>query len=326
MGIDGEPMRNELPLLLSVFGLSCLALACGGEDEDHHEHTTEPFALSFTAVGGGATAGCAAPLTGLGPNGQHRAGVSDLRFYVSNLKIYDDAGEALEVTLDDSEFQYNSADGAVALIDLTGNTEGTCAANAIAFAEGTARTNQKITGKTVVEHASKISFDVGLPQGLMKKTIASSTAESAPSPMNEMYWSWASGYRHLVFNLSVETSTGARGEGYLHVGSRDCGPADGKALEDRDACTYVNTPKVELAAFDLANDEVAIDLSALLSGLDFRSPVYDPETFEVLGEGPGLECHSSPSQPDCAVLFSNLGVDSTSGAAAAAGNRVFKVK
>lgn len=319
-------MRASTFTSLPLLSICLLGLACGDE-EATHEHTAEPFALSFSAAAnGGTSVGCSDPLTGLGPTGQHRAGVSDLRFYVSNLKIFDDEGAALEVELDDNEFQYNSPDGAVALIDLTGNSQGSCAANAIAFAEGTARTNQKLTGKTVVDHASKISFDVGLPQGLMKKTIGSNTAENAPSPMNEMYWSWASGYRHFVFNLSVETSTGARGEGYLHVGSRDCGPADGKALEDREACTYVNTPKVEFATFDLANDEVSVDLSALLAGLDFRAPIYDPETFEVLGEGAGLECHSSPTQPDCTVVFGNLGVDPATGVATAAGNRVFKVK
>lgn len=318
-------LRSWTPLAAAALALGLVA--CGDDETtDDHHHTLEAFSLGFSPMVGDRTVGCTDQMTGLGPDGQHRIAISDLRFYVSNLKFYDADGESLEVELDANEFQYNSPDGQVALIDLTGNSEGSCAGNAIALAEGTARTNSKISGKTVVEHATKVTFDVGLPQPLMKKIIAANTAENAPSPMNEMYWSWASGYRHLVVNLVVETSTGTRGEGYLHVGSRDCGPADGKALEDRDQCTFVNTPKVELTGFDLSTDQVKLDLGALVGGLDFVTAIRDPETHAVIGQGPGLECHSSPSQPDCAVLLSNLGIDPTTGASTAASDRVFKVK
>ncbi len=309
---------------LTLMTVSALAfVACGEED---HDHEPQPFALQFSAIAGGRPAGCTERITGVGPNGQHSAGVSDVRFYVSNLRFSDAEGNPVEVTLEANEFQYNSADGAVALIDLTGNDVGTCASAAIAFAEGTARTNDKIVGNTLLEDVTSVSFDVGLPQPLMKQVIATTTAEAAPSPMNEMYWSWASGYRHLVFNLAVETATGAKGEGYLHVGSRDCGPADGRALEDRAACTYVNSPKVALANFDLTTNQVVVDLSTMLDGLDFVSNIYDPVTFEVIGQGPGVECHSFPGAPDCAPLFSNLGLDFGTGQANPANNKVFKVK
>jgi hypothetical protein len=57
---------------------------------------------------------------------------------------------------------------ATTLIDLISNTDGTCKDAAVAFAEGTARTNLAMMGKTNVEDLAEIHFDVGVPhaQGL----------------------------------------------------------------------------------------------------------------------------------------------------------------
>lgn len=303
----------------------CAALVACGDDSTDETAGQEPFTLRFAATADGASVGCMTPVSDVGPAQAHTLGVSDLRFYVSNLRLLDAEGNALSFTLDESPFQYTSDAGAVALIDLTGNTEGTCAGNAIAFAEGTARTNFVITGKAPVQLVKAVHFDVGLPQPLMRETIATTSAEAAPSPLNEMFWSWASGYRHLVFNFTVTDAEGSAGEGYLHVGSRDCGPPDGLALSDREACDFVNTPRVALDGFDLAADTVQLDLAKLTQGVDLIAPVYDLETFEVIGEGPGVECHSSPMQPDCAFVFGNLGLDMETGDASAESNDVFSI-
>lgn len=300
------------------FSLAFLAVtsACGS-------HAKTPFSLQFEAVANGSPITCSDTITGLGPAGDASAGISDLRFYVSNLQLMDDAGEVVEHTLDVNEFQYTADAGSVALIDLTGNSEGTCDGGAVAFSEGTARTNSVLTGMTAVDHVAAIRFDVGVPQDLMKAVIAENTVEGAPSPLNEMYWTWASGYRHFVLNFAVTAADGARGDGYLHIGSMDCGPDDGLALEDRAACGFVNTPTVDLGAFDLTADTVQIDVAAALRALDFVAPVYDMTTFEVIGEGPGVECHSSPMQPDCPTIFANFGVNDLTGASDAASNTVF---
>lgn len=274
---------------------------------------TEPFSLRFAAVSEGKTVGCTDELQGFGPSPGYRVGLNDLRLYISNLRFQDDAGSPLAVELDRNEFQYAAPEGAVAMIDLTGTAEGSCASTSVAFAEGTARTHGVVTGQAPVGAVASVSFDVGVPQALMKKTIASSTPEGAPSPLNEMYWNWNSGYRHLVLNFAVRDAAGATGGGYVHVGSRDCGQKDGKALEDRDSCTFVNNPAVKLSSFNLAKDTVGIDLRRLLAGIDFKAPIYDPKTYEVIGEGPGVECHSAPDQPDCGPIFSELGLDLQSG-------------
>ncbi len=282
----------------------------------------EPFSLRFAASADGQEVGCGSEITGLGPMGQHVVRPADLRFYVSNLQFFDAAGEPVELELDQDEFQYRSEAGEVALVDLTGTVDGACKASAIAYAEGTARTHTALTGKTHVDHVARVSFEVAVPQQLMQATIATSTAEAAPSPLTEMYWSWATGYRHFVFNFEVDAD-GELGGGYLHIGSRDCGVEGSLALEDRDECGFINNPAIELDGFDLRTNTVMLDIPALLASLDFISPIYDPETFEPIGEGPGVECHSSPMQPDCETIFTNVGLDMASGSASATANTVF---
>ena len=313
---------NKVGNFLAVPSCALIA-ACGGAEGDGAEAV--PFALNFVAVSGAEEIGCADPATGFGPRGQDSVGVADLRFYISNVRFYDGQGRPLAMTLDANEFQYIGDRGSVSLIDLTSNRVGTCSATAIAFAEGTARTNARVTG-TVVDRVQRVDFDVGVPQPLMKDVIATHTAEGAPSPLAEMDWGWAAGHRHFVFNFTVADAQNAPGEGYVHVGSRDCGGDGARALTDRDACGLLNTPSVSLEGVTL-DEEVQVDVAALLSGVDFVAPIYDTEPpFAVIGEGPGVSCHSAPPQAHCTTIFRNLGIDLDTGVADPAQNRVFSVR
>lgn len=318
---------NTLVRTLPLALLGSLAAAGCNSNPDPEESAAAqaPFELRFAAMVDGRKVGCADDLTGFGPSGKHHIGINDLRFYVSNLRFADAQGQVVAATLDSNEFQYASANGSVALIDLTDSSTGSCGSSSLAYSEGTGRTHLAITGKTNLQRVSSVSFDVGVPQALMKKTIATSTPEGAPSPLNEMYWNWNSGYRHLVFNFSVRDAAGGVGAGYLHIGSRDCAPTgEGtKALSDRDTCTFVNTPAVALTSFNLATDTVGLDLRQALDGVDFISPIYDPSTFAVIGQGPGVECHSSPMQSNCPAVFGKFGLDIASGKASSAADVVF---
>ena len=104
--------------LCGIVALTALASGCGA--------APSPFTLQFAATVNGVPVSCAAEFTGLGPSGQNTIGVSDLRFYVSNVQFWDRGGNPVALKLDDNEFQLNDPAGSVALIDLTGNTEGTC--------------------------------------------------------------------------------------------------------------------------------------------------------------------------------------------------------
>ena len=304
-------------LLRTALSFSALALAvgCGAS-------APQPFSLKFAAMVDDKAVTCTDQLSGFGTSSGNTIGLNDLRFYVSNVVLTDAAGKPVETTFDADDFQYRSTSGWVGLIDLASNTEGSCATSAVSGAEGTARTHLALTGTTRVSDVKSVSFDVGVPQAMMKQVIAENSAEGAPSPLAEMYWSWASGYRHFVFNFTVKDAANAAGEGYLHVGSRACGTMTGKALEDRAQCDFVNNPKVALSDFNLETDTVGIDLRRLLAGVDFTSPVYDAN-FMPIGTGPGVECHSSPSQPDCPIIFNSFGLDIATGGATASSDAVF---
>jgi uncharacterized repeat protein (TIGR04052 family) len=296
-----------------------LALVAAGCKSD-----PEPFELKFEATSQGARVDCATPVSGLGTDGTVSVGLSDVRFYVSGLEFLDADGEPVETTFDENEFQYQGDSDRVALIDLTGNSTGSCASSAITYSEGTERTNDVVAGTTLVGDVDTVRFDVGVSQPLMQEIIAANTVESAPSPLDEMYWSWGMGYRHFVFNMTIDDAKGS-GEGYLHLGSTDCGGKGENALESQDRCDFVNTPAVELQGFDLESDVVAVDLSKALGNLDFVVELYDHHSQKPLGDAVGVECHSFPMQPDCATIFENFGMDIETGESSIASETVFGI-
>lgn len=281
----------------------------------------EEFALEFVAVHHGARVGCDDVLMGFGPDADQSVRIADLRLYVSALEFLDADGLVIAHTLDANEFQLDHPEGWVSLVDLAGTDAGACAPDGITFAEGTARLHPTLTGQTAVDDVASVRFDVGVPQAVMSAVIGDYTAEAAPSPLGEMYWSWVTGYRHFVLNMAVDAPE-EQGEGYVHIGSTDCAAKGENALESRSACGAINTPRVAME-FDLVTDVIGIDVGTLLAGLDFRAPVYDPQTFEIIGEQPGVECHSSTLQSDCAQIFDAVGID-PDGDAAADANQVFR--
>ncbi len=296
-------------IISTLFASALFLSGCGGDSSTSGGNTVD-FSLNFKAVHNGVEIDCDNMLTGYGPDASDSIGVQDLRFYISNVQFYNDAGEALDVSFDSNDFQYNSAEGFVALIDLTSNESGYCEGG-----EGTARTNAVITGSVSDANIADVSFDVGLPQAIMKDVIATNTAEDAPTPLNEMYWSWAAGYRHFVFNFSVMDTVGTMGSGLLHIGSRGCGGDGLLALEEKDQCDFVNTPTVTLENFDPDVNNVTLDVTEVLSNLDFEVSMQEQTT-------PGVACHSNPMQADCNDIFTNFGLNIETGLATGS-NAVF---
>lgn len=317
-------------LLLSATAVATLS-ACSLDSETETGEQFSPFSLNFVAQSGGETIDCDAMAMGFGTDGHYAVGVSDLRFYVSNLQFFDQYDAPITINLDDNEFQLNHEQGAVSLIDLTSNTSGTCTADAIEHSEGTARTNHVISGSMLDTGVHRVTFDIGVPQAVMKQVIATQSAEDAPSPLNEMYWSWASGYRHFVMNFAIENMHGNLGEGYIHLGSRGCGSDGLLALENKETCDFVNTPSVELNNFDLVNDQVIINLDDLLANLSFAPAMgghgsHNADSDMEMMDKPSVTCHSaSPEmQPDCGPIFANFGLSTETGSADSANNMVVK--
>jgi uncharacterized repeat protein (TIGR04052 family) len=299
--------------------VACIGLAAAGVlacSDSNGPDELEPFTLTFAAVHDGQTVGCGDALDGFGPTGTVSVELSDLRFYVSNLKFYDEQGAEVPLELDSNPFQYNSEEGDAALVDLTETAAGACAGTGLTFPEGTARTNAVITGRTRPDQVHSLGFDVGIPQALMKHVLATHTDADAPSPLAEMHWSWAFAYRHLVMNFTV-SDDGVPGEGYLHVGSTDCGGDGTRAMTDRETCGRINTPAVRLGHFHFG-DVAGLDVGALLAGLDFQ--VEQSPGGPMI---PGIASHSSPAQPHTEPIFANLGIDPATGSSDAAENTAF---
>lgn len=324
---------------LSATALCVLLASCSSDDDDMvvddivPEGQTEAFALDFAATDGTSIVTCGDVIENLGVGGQNSIEIGDMRFFVGELELLDADGETIEYTLDENDFQYTGTAGRVSLIDLTDNSAGACLEGNPAAAGSTTRTNSQVTGMATSSDIAAVRFSVGVPQALMKATINENTAEGAPSPLNELYWSWASGYRHFVVNFSAAHSDGSTGEGALHIGSTGCTAADGEnALESLDVCEYINTPAVELTG--LTSDSViAVDVSAAIADVDFMIPVRDPDTFEpVIDENgaevmtTGVSCHSSSAQTDCPQIFSNLGMNIEDGSSDASSNSVFSLR
>ncbi|MCB0323276.1 MAG: metallo-mystery pair system four-Cys motif protein [Bdellovibrionales bacterium] len=308
-------------LAASLLAAASLPACSGGGGSSRSE-----VAIQFMAVHAGAEVTCDTPIAGMGTDGATTVGMGDLRFFVSNVRLFDAAGQEIPSELIANDFQYTDETGSVALVDLTGNASGFCTDSAIAFSEGTARVNNQVVLDAQSSDVASIRFDIGVPQALMKNVLSTYSAEDAPSPMGELHWSWAGAYRNFVLNFTVQDANGAPGEGYVHVGSRDCGGNGVVALTDRDACGRLNTPQVELAHFNPTTDTVAVDVGELLHGLSFVTTLYDSEPpFNPIGQGVGAACHSAPvsAQPDCGPVFANLGVDASNGLSSASLNRVF---
>ncbi|NBZ89498.1 MbnP family copper-binding protein [Stagnihabitans tardus] len=272
-----------------------------------------PFTLNFQATDGASPVTCTSVIEGLGPEGRYKVGINDLRFYISDVVFQKADGTSLPAKLDANDFQLTLPEGTVALIDLTGDTEGSCAPGSIQFGEGTAAVNAQVTGMNPLPDATSVSFRIGVPQEVMSAVIAAHSDKDAPKPLDQMYWNWAMGYRHFVLNAKVDVTDGTFGEAYLHIGSMGCGPMEGKALADRPRCDFVNTPLVRLPMAADGSLDVALDLREVLSGYDYVAPVMDMATMTKIGEGPGLACHSGPMQAHCDVLFKTFGISRVTG-------------
>lgn len=274
------------------------------------------FSLQFSAQVDGMELNCTEQYNNLGPEGSYSIGVGDLRFYVSNLKFYDNSDVEIAVTLDSNDFQLNHDNGSVSLIDLSpaGTSDDYCG-----IQSGTPRVNGIITGQVADDAIASVSFDVGVPQATMKAVIAAAASTNdAPSPLAELDWSWASGYKHFSLNFTTmdATHTELTANSGVHFGSRDCGAGEtNKALSERDQCGLLNTPKVRLSDFDPSVNRVVVDIAQILANLNDGD-------FNVGGSF-GLQCHSGQAQASCDKLFNNFGVNLATGLADATDNSVF---
>ena len=279
--------------LIAAAGLT----ACGGSDGPLPDKVV---AINFAAVNGSTPVKCGTQLTGMGSTGV-AADVKDLRFYITNLALVNDKGVAVAVKLDASKWQLTQGTETVSLIDLEDAT-GACAT-----AANTADTNAVITGTVPGGTYVGLKATVGVPEAMNHSAAAGGVP---PLDSTALLWSWQTGRKFTKIELNpvggLAKPDGTSIATYnLHIGSTGCTPkldAAGVAIPNTGTCTNLNMADFSLAAFDMATQKVALDLGQL-----FKTSNLTKEN----GGAPG--CMSGATDPECAVIFTELQVSYGSG-------------
>ncbi len=262
---------------------SSTALFVGGCGEDPEEEGDGTVTVSFQAMVGDKAFTCEDTYEGIGASGASLS-VSDFRLYLTNVRLLTSSGEVPLVMAADGKWQYKTETDQtedVALLDFE-NGQGSCI-------NGNSDLNAQIVGNVPAGTYTGVKFDLGVPP-----VLNHGDAAVAPSPLNlsRMFWNWNAGYKFI----RLDATTDALEEGFrMHLGSTACTKDDST---DEVTCGNPNRPTIELTGFDPTSETITVDLAALLDGYDLSANAPDTP--------PG--CMSDPADPDCASIFSNLGL------------------
>jgi len=254
--------------------LLILALSGCGQDVDD---SLNPLMIQFKAhVGPSEHFTCNRNFYGYQGTESTTISISDLRFYISNIRVIDHAGEEFPLILDQDEvWQYQN----VVLLDFENNR------NACANNSGTRETNERVFGSTRAKDVRGLVFDLGLPPELNHANSA-----IMPSPLNltSMWWSWQSGYKFLRLDGATNDLDGWR----LHLGSTGCSDTGSEI-----SCQHQNRPEIRLDGGYTPYSTVALDVEKLLKNVDLTKD-----------EGGAVGCMSAEDDPECLPIFQSLGI------------------
>ena len=201
--------------------------------------------------------------------------VRDLRFYVSDIELLDEAGRAYPLSLrSDQQWQSDR----VALIDMIGENNNISIRGELARAT---LSGAELSGAAL----SGIRFTVGVPFEL--NHVNPMTA-AAPLNRGDLFWSWQSGYKFL----RVDLADAAR-EWSFHLGSTGCVSASALRAPES-PCAQPNRVKVELRGFDPTREPILVRVDELFTSM------HAPES----GTCTGHYAHD----PGCADVYSKTGL------------------
>jgi uncharacterized repeat protein (TIGR04052 family) len=264
-----------------------------------------------TALPGAAATLLSSPVAGPTTTGK----MKDIRFYISNVLLWDASGNAVPLVMDESPSGTVAADGAqsknVALLNFGHSTNGTYAT----CADSSASLKTSITGKVVPGTYTGVSFTLGVParsadfSTKLNHTLYSDTSNPLPMQVGDMAWNWQGGRKFFKLDIMPSTpatkfvSAGTTGTVPVintHIGSTGCqgNPASVTGIET--ACTNPNKLSVKFDGFDTTSNTVVLSLDALFGGSDL--------TYEG---GGAAGCMSGTTDPECAPIFNALGIGLT---------------
>lgn len=214
------------------------------------------------------------------------AQLTDLRFYIHDLRMTDAGGRSQTVELEnDGNWQH----AGIALLDLE-NGAGACS-------NGTPATHSVVVGTVPRGDYRGLAFTLGVP---FDRNHRDPLLATAPLDDAAMHWHWRGGYKFLRAGLRTVD------DGFwVHLGSTGC---EG-AITNISGCTAPNRVRVRIDDYVPGRDVVVIELGALL-------------TPGELDDSMPTDCSSGPAEAHCAVAFQALGLDHARGTATSA-QRVF---
>jgi uncharacterized repeat protein (TIGR04052 family) len=227
----------------------------------------------------------------------------DIRFYISNVLLWDAAGNAVPLVMTEDASQAKN----LALLDFGYNTAAAGAPTC------TATYKTAITGKVVPGSYTGISFTVGVPVRSADLTTklnhvnVADPASPAPLQTSAMSWTWQGGRKFIKIDFRPDTPSkkfaagvvGTNAIANTHIGSTGCAgnPAAGAP---ETACTNANRLGIKFDAFNATSQKVVLDVAKLFKDTDL--------TYEG-GGAPG--CMSATTDPECAPIFKALGLGFT---------------
>ena len=226
------------------------------------ERNLEPVRVGFR-LNASLAAGC----SGIPEPGQ-------LRFYVSNLRMIDRHGSATPVRLDDLPTQSEAA--GTALVSWSGDCGVRAGPTVVPGVSGT------VAGGSY----EALEFDLGVP---FEHNHPNPLA--APPPLNvpSMFWTWQTGYKFLRLDIGSDWS--------FHLGSTGC--VSPSAVRPPERCTRPNVATIRLPAAAARKGSVAVDLEALLGGIDTDT---------------AANCVGDYDEAErCRALLARLGLDADTG-------------
>ena len=274
-------------LLLGVLG-------CAGDE------ARMDVAIPFEARVGSEPFACGRTYTGVGTTGTTYEPM-DLRVYLHDIRLVTAGGDEVPLALtEDRRWQTQGT----ALLDFA-DKAGQCT-------QGTEAMNLRIVGTVPEGSYTGLRFKLGVPATLNHLDVS-----TAPAPLNDtsLYWSWRSGY---LFTRIEGRTTGLPEGHVMHLGSTDCAPPPEGQTQGTAGCTFGNRPEVALDSLNLESGKVVLDLGALFAGSNLDENANVPNT--------SVGCMSQQTDPDCAPIFSRMGLTHRSQAAAPGAQVFFKAE
>lgn len=176
------PLNTKTLLLASAIMFSSYGVAQAQAD-------TKEVAIDFAAYVGESEFVCGESYEGVG-TAESTITPKDFRFYVSDVALIDENGEAIPLELEqDGKWQYQNT----VLLDFE---DGTAACD-----NGTPAMNTTVVGTVPEGDYQSLQFTMGVPQDLNHNDAA-----IAPSPLNltSMWWNWQGGYKFLRVEMETD--------------------------------------------------------------------------------------------------------------------------